>query len=314
MDIENDKTYAYVLVDPRTIKIRYIGITKQFLVDRLQNHIDDARHRPEFNWHKANWIRELLKINSRPLIRKIAEFDNRTQAQEFESILIKKYITSHKLVNVSLEDGRFTRDGQKTAAKVNAKIVYVYNYDGSFYKEFPSILKCSEALNIYHSTIARCLKGQYKYAKSYQFSFTKEKQLQDLTNYSTGSSRQVQVRDNLTGGILTFKSIVACKQYFQLEFVSTSKKYLLGALNKKYGNQYSVWNGTTWEQSMYYNTGVIIKCKDCEYKFESKLKIIEYLGYKTKAMLPNVLDRLIRKNFQNIIEIRYNLPIIEVTQ
>lgn len=65
---------------------------------------------------------------------------------------------------------------------------------------------------------------------------------------------------------------------------------------------------------MYYNTGVIIKCKDCEYKFESKLKIIEYLGYKTKAMLPNVLDRLIRKNFQNIIEIRYNLPIIEVTQ
>lgn len=49
MDIENDKTYVYVLVDPRTIKIRYIGITKQFLVDRLQNHIDEARHRPEFN-------------------------------------------------------------------------------------------------------------------------------------------------------------------------------------------------------------------------------------------------------------------------
>lgn len=31
-------------------------------------------------------------------------------------------------------------------------------------------------------------------------------------------------------------------------------------------------------------------------------------------MLPNVLDQLIRKNFQDIIEIRYNLPIIEVTQ
>lgn len=37
MDIENDRTFVYVLVDPRTTKIRYIGITKQRLVDRLLN-------------------------------------------------------------------------------------------------------------------------------------------------------------------------------------------------------------------------------------------------------------------------------------
>lgn len=312
MSIENDRTTVYVLVDPISVKIRYIGITKQSLTDRLQNHIHEARHRPSYNWHKANWILGLLKINSRPIIRKIAEFDNRTLAQQFESSLIKKYITSHSLVNVSLEDGRFTSEGQKTAAKVNSKIVYVYNYDGSFYKEFPSIIKCSATLDIYHSTIEKCLKGQYKYAKSYQFSFIKKDKMPDLTNYSTGSSRQILIKDNLTGGVLTFKSILACKKYFQLDYKSTGKKYLLSALNKQYGNQYSVWNGEIWEQSTYYNTGVIIKCADKEYKFESKLKLIKYLGYKTKAIVSEKLDQLIHSNFKNIIEIRYNLPIIEV--
>lgn len=43
----------YILVDPNTLKIRYIGITRQTLRDRLSNHIHEAKYRPDWNWHKS---------------------------------------------------------------------------------------------------------------------------------------------------------------------------------------------------------------------------------------------------------------------
>lgn len=54
-------TDIYVLVDPITLKIRYIGVTCQYLTDRLQNHIHDALYRPSENWHKARWIKALIQ-------------------------------------------------------------------------------------------------------------------------------------------------------------------------------------------------------------------------------------------------------------
>jgi hypothetical protein len=44
---------VYALVDPITLKIRYIGITKQSLKDRLYGHIYEAKFNAEFNWHKS---------------------------------------------------------------------------------------------------------------------------------------------------------------------------------------------------------------------------------------------------------------------
>lgn len=49
-----EKTKVYVLVDPFTITVRYIGITSQSLKDRLQNHIHDSKFRSDENYHKSN--------------------------------------------------------------------------------------------------------------------------------------------------------------------------------------------------------------------------------------------------------------------
>ena len=142
------------------------------------------------------------------------------------------------MVNISEEDGRFTANGQHTAALVNSKKVYVYDYQGNYLTSYSSIKECSQQTGIYISTIQKCLRGQYKYAKKKQFSFEHKESLEDLTNYSTGSSTTVKVTDGQQ--VLTFKSILACKEYFNLEYKSTGIKYLLGALNKKYGNKYKV--------------------------------------------------------------------------
>ena len=47
------KEKIYVLIDPISLKIRYIGITRQELKERLDNHIHDAKYRPDWNWHKS---------------------------------------------------------------------------------------------------------------------------------------------------------------------------------------------------------------------------------------------------------------------
>lgn len=44
----------YVLKDPETLKIRYVGITIQELNSRLNGHIHDVKTRPELNYHKIN--------------------------------------------------------------------------------------------------------------------------------------------------------------------------------------------------------------------------------------------------------------------
>lgn len=62
------RVVIYCLVCPITLKVRYIGRTTVSLPMRLSQHVFKAKHNRD-NTHKSNWIRSLLKINSRPFIR-----------------------------------------------------------------------------------------------------------------------------------------------------------------------------------------------------------------------------------------------------
>lgn len=306
-------TKIYVLVDPNDIKIRYIGITCQSLKDRLSNHIQEAKFHPESNWHKANWIRKLLSKNQKPIIRQLCICNTREEAEKLESKLITKYIKKHNLVNVSLGNGQFTSIGQHSAAEINSKEIFVYNYKGEFIQQFKSIKECAKSLDIYISCVEKCLYGIYKYAKGYQFSYTKVEFMPSLENYSTGSSKQVLILDTITGEVLKFKSGVECKKYFEFDLKTTANKYLLGAFNKKFGNRYMVNINGEFTQSTYYNTGVIIKCKKSEYKFKSKKELISYMGYKTTGISQEILLDYINKHFTDIEELLFNQPLCLVT-
>jgi len=54
----------YVLIDPRTGEIRYVGWTNRTLERRLRHHIREKR-----TFHRGRWVQQLRRENLKPLIR-----------------------------------------------------------------------------------------------------------------------------------------------------------------------------------------------------------------------------------------------------
>lgn len=163
----------YALVDPITCKIRYIGRTSVSLNDRLSQHIHRAKY-GKAKTHKEDWIRSLLKINCRPLIRQLCVIEGWQESYEFEVKLIEKY--KNRLTNfydkgqgslrACREEDRLKISNtlklgysQGTIKRPIGKTVYVYNKDGSFYNEYLSIQEASRQLDVYYSIIKKHMNG-----------------------------------------------------------------------------------------------------------------------------------------------------------
>jgi NUMOD3 motif-containing protein len=65
----------YVLLDPRTGDVRYVGVTCQGLQVRLWQHLQDARNGRQN--HRCTWIRSLLALDLKPAIKLIESTDDR---------------------------------------------------------------------------------------------------------------------------------------------------------------------------------------------------------------------------------------------
>ena len=304
------KFKVYVLVDPIKTKVRYIGITGGNLKLRLQNHIYESKIGRTNNTYKNNWILSLRKMNSKPIIRCIASFDSREESAYLENTLISKYKDSHNLVNDIVDEGKFTSKGEKSAINLKSKKVYVYDYQGQFIKEFDSILECSEKLDIYYSTVKKCLKGTIKYAKQYQFSFIKEEKITDLSNYSKGNWCEIELLNTETGEILQFPTRRQCIDFLQITVKGTAWRDFLGNINKKYGNKYKVKKDDEWTQSTYYNTGVKVVLEDETLFFETKKDFGRYLGLQG-GFTQTQLEKRIEQRLKNIIEIIYGSPLFK---
>lgn len=212
------------------------------------------------------------------------------------------------MVNIALDSGKFD---STSAAKILSKEVFVYDYQGKYIESFKSIKDCSEELDIYYSTVKKCLSGEYKYAKHYQFSFEKVDKMPDLTEYSTGSSKEVLLLDTYTDEIIRFKSKVECCKQLKIEVKSSGHKYLLGALNKEFGNRYQMLVDGNFIQSTYYNTGIIIILNEETISFLSKKEFLESKGYQ-KSVTVDKFNILINKEFPTALEIKMEQPQCEV--
>lgn len=185
----------YVLIDPFTLKVRYIGRTTCTLSKRLGEHISKAKKYNCYS-HKENWIRSLLKVNSKPYIRQIALIKGWKESYNIECKLIKKY--QHRLLNaqdrgegamrnLSPESKQKISDTLKENYKKGMsnparKKVYAYNRDGSFYKEYDSIRIAAKDLGYYYKVISKQLNSGVspKYLrKQHQFSWTKFERMND---------------------------------------------------------------------------------------------------------------------------------------
>lgn len=109
-------TYIYVLIDPRTYDIRYVGKTNN-IIDRYKNHTNPAKDK---NTHKRNWINELRREGLKPIIQTIDKvlIDDWHDKEKF-------YITKFKEEGCSLvnhtEGGDGLSFGNQTSFKKGNK-------------------------------------------------------------------------------------------------------------------------------------------------------------------------------------------------
>lgn len=248
----------YILVDPFTMETRYIGRTRGSLKKRLYGHISKAKFHKKRNkrlTHKENWIFKLLKVNSKPLIRKFCTLEcSWKESHTVERELIRKYKDKRSLVNLDdLGSGECNKiitkeqkvriaetlkEGYRTGRIVSLSKTEIYCYDlvGNFVKKFDSVKSCSEELNIDKSLIARVLNGTYKQGKGYRFFYQKQNSLSPITNpRETRVPVKVIFKDKKQ---ITFTSMGACSKYFNLNVTSrknvSDKLYNTGLIEKVY--------------------------------------------------------------------------------
>jgi hypothetical protein len=203
------KVIIYALIDPLTCKVRYIGRTSVSVNARLSKHIHDAKYRKR-KTHKEDWIRSLLKLNCKPLIRKLTEIEGWDESYKVEIGLIEKYkdrltnfydLGPGKLRSCKAEDRLKISKTLKRKYKEGliaippGKTVYVYNKDGSFYNEYCSIQETARQLNVYWGTVKKHISGKIpnptiptkdgrkRHLKSqYQYSLVKVEKMHDYTS------------------------------------------------------------------------------------------------------------------------------------
>jgi hypothetical protein len=178
----------YVLIDPITLKVRYIGRTRVALNSRLSCHVCKAK-RYNFPYHKDNWIRKLVRMNSKPFIRKLTEVEGWTNSYEVEKALIAKYrdrLLNHndrgegsKNAIRTKRQKRMISDTLKEGYKSGRiphprnKVVYVYDLEDNYLRSYDSCKEAAEDLNIYPPAVRKCARGIYRQMKGYQFKYKK---------------------------------------------------------------------------------------------------------------------------------------------
>ncbi len=208
--MKTDIAYIYGLVDPRNNKIRYIGKTIH-PKNRLSGHISECKNKKVIH-HRAKWIRSILKLNLRPLIKfiKICPLD---EFYKYESEYIKLY-ESNNLTNSDMSgSGNIGRRREIIDRQINkvSKIVYQYDLNGNFIKEYKSVRDASRNLGINHSNISRCCRGEYKH--TYGFIFRYDNNLEIFSISSPNAIKKGVLEIDSYGNIIFgWVSIMECSR------------------------------------------------------------------------------------------------------
>lgn len=250
---------VYALTDGYSGKIRYIGITKNSLSKRLNQHKNDLRR----NRHKINWINSLKgNIKIIPIKEDIPSLK---EANELEVYYISYYNEKGcKLVNKTIGG-----DGTKGLVSWNkgvkctyidkliknsptARKVYCYDLSGFFIKEYSSIKKASEDTGVSRAQILKIcnIDSRYKTAKKMSFRFFKEPKIcieivseQDrIKNVQKGkleSAREIKVIDKNIGKTYVFKNFIEASKKLNMAKSSISTYASISKETKKYKFSYN---------------------------------------------------------------------------
>lgn len=165
-NIENRIFYIYVLKNPLTLEIKYVGVTCTSLKARLSQHIYDSKKK---NTHKRNWINSL---SQKPIIEQI-EICNYKNWEEREKYWINYY---ENLTNTR-EGGKGvilerTKESILKSSEAKYKPVVCIDKNRKIYK-FKSLKEASDITGVPRSSIEYSI-SSINYS-SYGFNFILEK-------------------------------------------------------------------------------------------------------------------------------------------
>lgn len=202
--------YVYVLKDPINGVVRYVGITKQPLKERLRQHVKTARTRARRQLYlnpKDKWILFLLSIGKKPIIEFLSRGLNEAIAVREE----KKIIATFKRINeggklLNRDDGgsydicdgkRAWNRGRKDCfdSDLKSRMIHhqperkdVFRFDkhGNFIDSWVSIRTMCSELGLDRRTVMRCLnkRSNSNSHKGFMFSLSRE----DMPVYRNKSS------------------------------------------------------------------------------------------------------------------------------
>ncbi len=227
------KVKIYILKDPYTDEIRYIGRTKNSLKIRLAGHCTKAKQN-SFKTYKDNWI---LKLDVKPLIEEIEEIEGWEESYLREQILIKEYIEKgYRLVNLhDRGTGGLLRDiSQEQREKISKKVkqlhsegklscgrkaVDIYNLNGDFIISLNSYKEAAEYIGISEKQFQSSMKRKAKRIKKYQIvnkGDSKPNQWKQRTGELSKNFKPIFIINILSKEVMEFKSIKYFKEYFNV--------------------------------------------------------------------------------------------------
>lgn len=243
----------YVLIDPFTHKIRYIGRTKCSLNTRLNGHLSKSRFKKT---HKDCWIQSLLKKGVIPKIKTVKKMKGWNESYQYERSLISRCLV-HGFDLVNLDDrgeggvNKIVTQDQKNKISETLKKSYatglisptnqtpvsVFDLKGNFIKSFDSLRKCSLDLLIPYSSLEKVLAKHCKRWKSYQITYGDDPGRYHIVKDMSFLNKKINLVNIKNDTITNFESYKSLAQFLGTSTTQV-RRYLL---NKKiYKNNYRI--------------------------------------------------------------------------
>lgn len=206
--MKTEIAYIYVLKDPITLEVRYVGKTVK-PKNRLLNHISEAKNSKYHN-HRLAWIRSLLMIEEMPIFE-VVKICKLSEFKKYEKFYIEKYDFSILTNSDKSGQGNINRkkDVIDRIKKKMSREVYVYDLNGEFLKKFCSVREASRRLSISHASISRCCNGIWKHTSGYIFKYDKC----EVSSIENPNAVKKRVGEIINGKIINeWDSIMDCSR------------------------------------------------------------------------------------------------------
>lgn len=176
-----ERTYKiYVLKDPETLEVKYVGITTKTLKERLRGHLKETKDTRKKNYHKKAWINNLIEKDLLPTIEllEVCTADNWEEREIFHIANFKEL--GCNLTNIDIGGkGIYIKSRNNTSKE---KIVYQYDLDGNYIQEHRSATAAANYIKCAGTSIGRVLTGDRGSCKGFQWSYNKTENKEEFIN------------------------------------------------------------------------------------------------------------------------------------